>query len=414
MSPAGLEDVLVLRRKYAVKLRNLIHAGFAAALATTLVACGDDPAPQAPTPPPVVTPPPPAAPVLTKPTADGPAENEQLQTLRPTVRILNATADQSGTRTYEFQISDDPDFQPASPSDLAGPFKVIAAQAGIAEGGDGKTSFEVQGDLQPATRFYWRARARQGTTDGPWSDAATFRTLIRGYNRPGELYDPLTNASTVGNPEGSVTFVPGRGVVLNNNEARVRYILPQTITAGSFSLEADGIQNFSPGDKTKMLSMYNGGGDITTSDWRATVEKRDDGRVAWRFIAGETDSDHQIETTGNNERIRLNFNPGTTYFWRATWGGNFFNVHIKSGGENGVQIYDFGKHYAGTYAPAPHHAFLGSPIGRGGPNDASVVGVYFRNVFIGGGARPKPLSLGTALIEDPSQDPRMGPGRTKQ
>jgi hypothetical protein len=393
-----------------VKLRTFVHAGFAAVLATTLIGCGDDPAPQAPTPPPVVTPPPPAAPVLTKPTADGPAENEQLQTLRPTVRVTNATADQSGTRTYEFQISDDPEFQPTN---IAGPYRLVSAQAGIAEGGDGKTSFEVPAELQPTTRFYWRARARQGTTDGPWSDVATFRTRIMGYNRAGELYDPLTNGSTIGSPEGNVSFAPGRGVVLNDNNARVRYVLPQTISAGSFSLEADGIQNFTPGDKTKMLSMYDGNGDITTSDWRVTVEKRDEGRVAWRFIAGETDSEHQIETVGNAERVRINFNPNVTYFWRATWGNNFFNVHIKEGGENGAAIYDFGKPVPGVYRPSPHHAFLGSPIGRGGPNDASVVGVYFRNVFIGSGTRPKPLSLGTALIEDPKQDPRLAPGGTR-
>jgi hypothetical protein len=162
-----------------------MHAGFAAVLPTTLIAGGDDPAPQAPTPPVQQPPPaPPAAPVLTKPAADGPAENEQLQTLRPTLRVTNATADQSGSRTYEFQVSDDPDFTPATASDLAGPYRVIAAQAGVAEGGDGKTTFEVQGDLQPTTRFYWRARARQGTTDGPWSDTATFRTRIRATSAP--------------------------------------------------------------------------------------------------------------------------------------------------------------------------------------------------------------------------------------
>ena len=394
-----------------MKLRTVIHAGFAAALATTLIACGDDPAPQAPTPPVQQPPPAPAAPVLTKPAADGPAENEQLQTLRPTVRVINASADQSGSRTYEFQISDDPDFQPASAQDLASPFRLVSAQAGIAEGGDGRTTFEVQADLQPTTRFYWRARARQGTTDGPWSDTATFRTRIQGYSRAGELYDPLTNGQTIGNPEGSVTFAPGRGVVLNNNEARVRYILAQTISSGSFSFEADGIQNNTPGDKTKMMSMYDGNGDITTSDWRVTVEKRDGGVIAWRYIAGEVE-DEQIDTIGN-ERVPVNFNPGQTYFWKASWGGGF-EVQIKVGGETGTEIYRFGKGLAAAYRPSPHHAFLGSPIGRGGPNDASVVGVYFRNVFIGTGARPKPLSLGTALIEDPSQDPRVGPGRTRR
>jgi hypothetical protein len=374
-------------------------------LATTLIACGDDPAPPAPTP--VVTPqptPPPAAPVLSAPRADGPAENEQLQTLRPSLRVLNATADQSGSRSYEFQISDDPDFTPASASSLAGAYKVVATQSGVAEGGDGKTTFEMQADLQPTTRFYWRARARQGTTDGPWSETATFRSRIQGYSRSGELYDPLTNAATVGNPEGSVSFVPGRGVVLNDNAARVRYVLPQTLTSGQFSFDADGIQNFTPGDKTKMMSMYDGNGDITTSDWRMTVEKRDAGIIAWRFIAGEPEH-AQIDTIGN-ERVSVDFNPGTTYHWKATWGGGF-NLEIFQGGETGPRIYNFGKGLGDTYRPSPHHAFLGSPIGRGGPGDASVVGAYFRNVFIGSGSRPKPLSLGTALIEDPSQDPRV-------
>jgi hypothetical protein len=394
-----------------VKLRTFVHAGFAAVLATTLIGCGDDPAPQAPTPPPVVTPPPPSAPVLTKPTADGPAENEQLQTLRPTVRVSNATADQSGTRTYEFQISDDPEFQPVVASDLAGPYRLVSAQAGIAEGGDGKTSFEVPAELQPTTRFYWRARARQGTTDGPWSDVATFRTRVQGYIRANEVYDPLTNGQTVGQLVGNVTMTPGRGVTINSNDSHVRYVLGQTLTAGSFSFEADGIQNNSPGDKTKMMAMYDGNGDITTSDWRFTVEKRDGGIIAWRFIAGEVE-DAQIDTIGN-ERVPVNFNPGQTYFWKATWGGGF-NLQIKAGGENGVEVYNFGKGLHDVYRPSPHVAYLGSPIGRAGPNDASVVGATWRNVYIGGGARPRPASLGTALIEDPKQDPRLSAGRTRQ
>ena len=73
-------------------------------------------------------------------------------------------------------------------------YRVVPTQGNVAEGGDGKTQFEVPADLQPTTRFYWRARARQGTVDGPFSATATFRTRIEGYNRAGELFDPLTNA----------------------------------------------------------------------------------------------------------------------------------------------------------------------------------------------------------------------------
>lgn len=387
-----------------MKLRHLAGAlALSAAIATA--ACGDDPPPTQPTPPP--PPPPPANPVLTAPRADGPSENAQLQTLRPTLVVVNATADQAGSRTYEFQVSDDPDFAPASASQLGRHYRLVAAQANLPEGSEGKTQFVIQADLQPTTRFFWRARARQGTVDGPWSATATFRTRIMGYNRPGELYDPLTDGTTVGQVVNSVTLTPGRGATINSNESHIRYVLPQIVTAGEFSMEVDGIQMNSPGDKTKIMSMYDGNGDITTSDYRMTVEKRDNGVVAWRFIAGQADNHHsQIETIGN-ERVSIGFNPAQTYLWRSTWGGGFFRVEVFNGSTTADRIYEFGKGYSGTYDPTPHVAFVGSPIGRGGPNDASVVGATWRNVYLGAAGRPRPASLGTALIENPNDDPRL-------
>lgn len=374
-----------------------------AAIATA--ACGDDPPPTQPTPAPA-PPPPPANPVLTAPTVDSPAEDAQLSTLRPTLVVRKATSDQVGSRSYEFQVSDDPDFQPASAPNVGRHYRLIAAQAGIPEGPN-DASFDVPADLQPATRFYWRARARQGTVDGPWSARSTFRTRVLAYNVPGELYDPLTTGTTVGLVVGSVTLTPGRGATINSNESHIRYHLPQVVTAGEFSMELDGIQNNSPGDKAKIMSMYDGNGDITTSDYRMTVEKRDGGVIAWRFIAGETDNhETQIETIGN-ERVSVNFNPAQTYLWRSSWGGGFFRVEIFHGNTTADRLYEFGKPYHGTYDPTPHVAFLGSPIGRGGPEDASVVGATWRNVYLGSAARPRPTSLGTALIEDPNQDPRI-------
>lgn len=386
-----------------MKLRYLAGAlALSAAIATA--ACGDDPPPTQPTPPP--TPPPPANPVLTAPRPDGPSENEQLQTLRPTLIVVNATADQPGGRTYEFQVSDDPDFAPASASNLARYYRLVAAQANLPEGSEGKTQFVLPGDLQPTTRFFWRARARQGTVDGPWSSTATFRTRIQGFNRAGELYDPLANGTTIGNVVNSVTLTPGRGATINSNESHIAYQLVTPVIAGEFSMEVDGIQNFTPGDKTKIMSMYDGNGDITTSDWRMTVEKRDAGIIAWRFIAGETDNhETQIETIGA-ERTSINFNPAQTYLWRASWGG-FFRVEIFNGSTTADRIYEFGKPYHGTYDPTPHMAYVGSPIGRGGPSDASVVGATWRNVYLGAAGRSRPISLGTALIENPNDDPRL-------
>src|SRR5690349_21672096 len=114
------------RRIVNVNFRHLAGA-LALSAAIAAAACGDDPPPTQPTPPP--PPPPPANPVLTAPRADFPAENEQLQTLRPTLRVINATADQAGSRTYEFQISDDPDFAPASASSIGRYYRLVVAQA---------------------------------------------------------------------------------------------------------------------------------------------------------------------------------------------------------------------------------------------------------------------------------------------
>jgi hypothetical protein len=386
-----------------VELRYLAGA-LALSVALATAACGDDPPPTQPTPTPPA--PPPANPVLTAPTADSPVGDAQLTTLRPTLVVRRATSDQVGPRTYEFQVSDDPDFAPASASSVARSYRVVVSQSGIAEGPN-DASFAVAVDLQPTTRFYWRARARQGTVDGPWSTVATFRTKIQGYNRPGELYDPLADGTTIGTVVNSVTLTPGRGATINSNESHIRYQLARTVTAGEFSMEVDGIQNNSPGDKTKIMSMYDGNGDITVSDYRMTVEKRDFGMIAWRFIAGETDGDAQIETTrAEREGLAINFNPATTYLWRATWGNYVFRVEIFAG-STGDRIYDLDRSHAGTYDPTPHVAYVGAPIGRGGAGDASVVGATWRNVYLGSAGRPRPTSLGTALIEDPADDPRV-------
>jgi len=359
-------------------------------LAVTVAACSDDKAatPTQPTTPAAV------APTLTALSADTPDDDQQLDTLQPSLRIVNATSNQTGAKTYEFQISDDSNFSAASASSFAHAFKVINSKTGVAEDGSGKTTYQVTDDLQPTTRFYWRARVHQGSTDGPWSATRSFKTQVQGYNRPGELYDPLVNGQTVGALVGSVTLTPGVGATINTNDSHVRYILAQTLTNGEFSLEVTGVANNSTGDKTKIMAMYDGNGDITTSNWRCTVEKRDGGIVAWRFIAGRP-GDAQIDT-GPDQRLPVSFNPGVTFGWKATWGGGF-RVQVKAGGLNGNTVYDQGAGLGAVYAPNPHMAFLGSPIGRAGPGDASTPGATYTNVYIGNTGRPQ--SLGSALID---------------
>jgi hypothetical protein len=70
-------------------------------LAFAAAGCGKDSVPTTPTP---------VAANVTAPAPDSPANDEQLDNLRPTLTVRNATSDQTGTRMYEFQISDNTGF----------------------------------------------------------------------------------------------------------------------------------------------------------------------------------------------------------------------------------------------------------------------------------------------------------------
>ncbi len=340
-------------------------------VAALIAACGSSPS--QPSPPP--TTPPGPAPTLTPPVPDNPDPDEQLITLRPTLSVANGTSNQAGTRTYEFDIADNSGFAPT-----------LFSKTGVPEG-SGATSFTLEEDLQPTTRFYWRARIRQGSTASDWSATHTFKTKLVGFVRAGELYDPLIHGETVGTRVGSTSFVPDKGIRLETLDSRVLYRLPQALSEGEFSLRATGLNNASSGGTTKLFSMQQGFSDLTTNPYRATVEKRANGTVSFRLIAGNAD------TRADADRQIVQFSSSETYFWRFTWGNGTARLVITT--DDGRVLFDNTKSYGGTYLPNPHIAHLGAPPGRGGVVDASVPGAIIKDVWISN--RPRPTSLGSAL-----------------
>ena len=361
-------------------------------------ACSDDKAPPtSPTPPPVQNPP-----KLTAPTADTPETNKQLDTLRPTLTVRNGTSDQTGTRTYEFQVSDNADFT-AVTSLAARGYKVVVTKTGVAEGGSGTTSFTVEEDLQPTTKLYWRARMTQGSTTSDWSPAASFRTKLMGFSRPGELYDPLIHGETVGQIVGNVTFIQGKGAQLNDGVSYVKYLLPQTVSTGEFSMDVEGLRANGPGDKAKVFGMQEGQGDFITNDYRVDIQYRGvtgvpPNSIQWRVIYGNaTDLSVRYEPdTAKRFASVFLLNPSTTYHWKFTWGSSI-NLQMIENGLGGNVLYDFGlPSPKGAYRPNPHYAYLGAPVGRSGTEAASIPGTIYRNVWLG--AQPRPSSLGSALL----------------
>lgn len=368
-------------------------ASVAAAAALLVVACGGkDQSPTTPTP---------AAATLSAPALDSPSANEQLDTLRPTLTVRNATADQTGTRTYEFQISDSAGFTNATTSNVTG-FAAAIGKAGVPEGANGKTSWTPDAELQPTTVFYWRARAVQGTSTGPWSEMGKFKSRLVGFLRGGELYDPLIHGETVGQVVGSGSFIPGKGLQLNDGRSYVKYLLPQTISSGEFSMDVEGLRANGPGDKAKVFGMQEGQGDFITNKYRIDIQYRGvsgvpPNAITFRALYGSA-SDLGVRyepDTATRFASVVPLDPGTVYNWKATWGSEF-RVTVRAGGLDGSIVYNVGMPTPrGTYAPNPHYAYLGAPVGRSGGEAASIPGTIYRNVWLGN--RPRPDSLGSAL-----------------
>jgi hypothetical protein len=331
------------------------------------------------------------SPTLTAPTIDTPTNDVQLDGLRPTLTLVNGTSSESGTRTYEFQVSDSSAFT-----------SVTFSRTGVAEDPSGRTSFTPEQDLQSATRFYWRARLVQGSTSSAWSSVGSFRTRVVGFNRPGELYDPLVHGDTVGTPVGASTYVPGKGLRLDNVNAFVRYELPQTISAGEFSVEIEGLHPNGPDHKLKLFSMSDGPGNLIGSRYESAVHYRGingnpDNCISFKTVWG----DHSIKLEpdlGQRRAAVQSLNPNTTYLFTATWTSNAFRVVVREGGATGGVIYDLAipaPAGTGPYAPTPHYAYLGATSGVFQSDAGSWPGATFRNVWIAN--RERPATLGNAV-----------------
>ena len=304
----------------------------------------------------------------TAPNPVGPANGATLDTFAPVLTIQKSTAKFVENQVFAYR------------------FQLLNGSTVLSETRTQGLSWTPSG-LSNKTTYGWRARAEQGAFFGPWSATWTFTTPDKpeGYNKPGELYDPLIDGKTIGAPVGSVSFIQGVGAKLEGLTSYIQYQLPQTIAGGELSVLVTNLEYNTEGGKTKIMAMSEGLSDITTNDRRFTIEKRGNppGTVAWRVIT----SRDQIDTVGP-ERVQRRFDPSHTYLWRATWGSGSFNLSIKDGGANGNTIYSFGKGYRGLYDPNPHVVFLGGPGGRAGANSGTVPGIIVRQLWVSRNPRP--------------------------
>jgi hypothetical protein len=264
----------------------------------------------------------------------------------------------------------------------------------VGAGGGDNVSHAVQGSLEFDQPHTWRVRAVYQGAAGPWSASASFRTPSGGYIRGSEIFDPLTNGRTVGQIAGPTQFVPGKGIELMAHESHVTYVLPVTLEAGEFSVMVTGIDEGSPGDKTKVLTMQEGFGDPTPNDYRFTAEKRGrdyivPGAVTFRMINGDAGDDDFIN---DGFRTGVGFSDERWYFWKIKWNSGSGSLEVREDGPEGRVIYfDSVTTNGHPYRPQPHVIHLGQPVGRGGPQDASIPGAIYKNLWVS--ASPRPATL---------------------
>jgi hypothetical protein len=229
------------------------------------------------------------------------------------------------------------------------------------------------------------------TNSGPWSAESQFRSPIGGYINGNEIYDPLYNGITVGEPR-NVTFVANVGARLNGHDGKISYLLNPNLQQGELSVMVTGIDEGNPGDKTKVFSMQEGNGtDITDNDYRMTAEKRGrdyetPGATTWRIITGEADDHGRIF---DGDRIGVSYSDERWYFWKFTWQTGRAGLEVREDGPNGRVIYSVSKGTGGNpYRPVPHYVHLGTNVGRAGEIDASIPGATYKNLWVS--SRPRP------------------------
>jgi hypothetical protein len=265
------------------------------------------------------------------------------------------------------------------------------AVAGTATGVSWTPSCTLEFDVTHS----WRVRATHQGAVGPWSAAATFRAPAGGFIRGNEVFDPLTNGRTVGQAHGGVTFISGTGARLNSHESRITYELPTNLQSGEFSLMVTGIDEGSPGDKTKVMSMQEGHGELTDNDYRFTAEKRGrsystPGATTWRIIMGEADEHAGRIFDGDRFAPAAGYSDERWYFWRFTWASpGRAELTVRADGPRGPVIYQTSRGTGGfLYRPVPHVIHLGASVGRAGVIDASIPGATYKNVWVSSAPRP--------------------------
>jgi hypothetical protein len=288
-----------------------------------------------------------------------------VDTGQPTLTVSNATASDGSTPTYAFQVATDSGFS-----------SIVAQNPSVSQGSQGQTSWQVSQALDGRQHF-WRARARAGGTDGPFSPVADFTVRLPGFiggSGTIQIFDPLTNGTTVGTTRRGGTFT-AEGWRVDTLSDFIRYeVSPLLPGSGFVEFESIGLNRRNlRNDALMLLGMWDPTrGDYRVNPFRVHLQKRDEFHnppyLRLRWISGGI----LIEPEANI----IDWVPSTRYAWRIEWGPN-------DGGSQTTRVFINDQevmrgNYQRPYTPARHWIELGIE-----ERNESVIGAVYSNVRIG-------------------------------
>lgn len=244
--------------------------------------------------------------------------------------------------------------------------------------------------LTSDTDYTWRVRASYQGALGSWSSDGAFKSPVGAYLRNGEVRDPLTIGRTVGQITGNVTF-SSDGATINDQTSFIAYNIGAPITDGEFSMLATNIKSSAPGGKSKMMAIQQGFDEPTTNPYRFTIEKRgsgypEPGATTCRIITGN--SDPAAGRIFDCARNTVNYDTTHWYLWTARWKTGSVTITVVDTTAGKTVFSNSVGTGSKPYAPNPFVAFVGAPVGRAGPDDASVPRITVKNVWLSVNPRP--------------------------
>lgn len=257
------------------------------------------------------------------------------------------------------------------------------------------TSIVVNASLAFDSPHTWRVRAEYNGAFGPWSTPASFRSAAGSFKNQDTILDLLTDGKTLGENHGAV--LTSDGAFFPGGDTYIAYALPQTIKNGEFSFLAQGVDEGNPCDKCKVMTMGEGPGDVTANDYRVSLEVRGNmypnpGMVAYRMVNGDADETKDFIRDTRRQDHWPEWSRAQTYFFRLFWGTGFGGYEIREGGPTGP-VHDTARVVTNghEYRPTDHHAFIGSPMARGGVANSTHLGMTVKSVWISPNDRPDGL-----------------------